>query len=460
MMSHTPRVPFRISTYKKRRVFPLLKPELWLLIWLFFDFFIYNLSGNFLQLLPKAIQWFSDGIIVLLLSQVLIKRALNLEKVDSKTFIYFPVILFFSIITLSALVNQSDYGSFVLGLRFYLKFPLFYILLINLDLSVSFYNNYKKWFQFGVLLQFPFVAFEYFVLGWKGDFAGGTLGPGGTTHLGLMIALATCIFLAKVSVDQKRILLNLTWIGLLLLTNVLAGVNGNLLLLIVQISFLIFMFFIDSRISILRRLGLIVISLALLWVIISVGKSLFLAVFPGNSIAADILETPQIYWEQIVSATESDLNAGLSFNRLIDARVAFKIVNRDRYLSFFGFGPYYFGESAVLSNDTAGRQLLLTLRLGSIQVSRTVLELGYLGIIASLMLMGAVWLEKRRYARQAITLSQIELDRTVNLMIITFIGMAFYGPVWITPHFAGPFWVWVASLRAEAEAIHIKSPHS
>jgi hypothetical protein len=414
----------------------LTNPKSALFILLIFDFFIYSLGNEFNHLLPPHITWFSDAILCLLFIAVIV-MAIKRGYWKS-TCIDAIVLITIATIIISAIVNHTDILSLILGLRFYLKFPLFYIFLINLDLSPQVYNTYKKWFLILVLLQIPFTIFEFFLLGWSADLVGGTLGRGATSQMGLSIVFGQCAFLIAALYSTRNRLRNLLLVVLLLIPPILGSVNGNFIFLIGLVGFLMMQQCLSRGGP--RRLWIVL----LLILPLLGGLKVYEKIDPDN-LTALILENPGVYWDLMWT---SDLNTGASFNRLVQIPASFRETSKNVGTFLVGDGPYSFSDkSKIIGDETQSRELQMETGIGINQITRTLLELGMLGLCTGVFLMGALWRLISRYIRQAAGEEEIVLGRTVQLMWVFFacIGIA-YGPIWAIEHTAGFFWVWVASL--------------
>lgn len=416
----------------------LLKPQVGLFVLLFFDFFVYVLSDKYVGLLPQKVVWLSDGIFFLFFLHVIFAAVRTGRW--RRTVIDLPLLFFLAAIILSALANHSGLLATMLGLRFYLKFPLFYVLLVNLQFEPRVFQTYQKWFLGLIFLQIPFTIFEFFVLKWRIDDVGGTLGPGGTSQMGLMCVLAQCVFLTYLFEGSKHRVRYFLYTVLLLIPAVLGSINASFLFLTLLLGFILVRK-LFSR-GALRMLVIIPGLVLALWGSLKI----YSEIMPENT-AVMMLQNPRAVWEVMFSGR---LHKGRSINRLVQIPSAFQQAWSSKGKFWFGEGPYEYAEfSKVTASEDEFESEKFLSGIGYVQITRTLLELGMLGMVASIWLMGAVWWLAWRYCRTAATEDQFLRGRTVELMWVFFAVLATaYGPVWQVEHVAIPFWVWVASLSA------------
>ena len=387
---------------------------------------------------PRKVVWLSDGIFFLLFFHVILSAVRTGRW--QRTVIDLPLLFFLAVIIMSAIANRNGLLPTLLGLRFYLKFPLFYLLLVNLRFEPRTFQTYQKWFLGLVFLQVPATIFEFFVLHWRIDDVGGTLGPGGTSQMGLMCVLAQCVFLACLFESSKHRFKYFVYTILLLIPAVLGSVNASFLFLIALLGFILVQK-LFSRGAL--RLLLIIPCLALaLWGSLKI----YSEIMPENT-AVMMLQNPRAVWEVMWSG---NLNKGRSINRLVQIPSAFRQAWSSWERLWFGEGPYEYSEfSKVTGSESEFESEKFLSGIGYVQITRTLLELGLLGILASIWLMGSIWWLAWRYTRTAVGEDQFIRGRSVELMWVFFAVLATaYGPVWQMEHVAIPFWVWVASLSA------------
>lgn len=116
-----------------------------------------------------------------------------------------PIIALFSVVLISAAVNQSSLIPTVFTSLIYLRYPLLFIILLNMNLNENSLRLFLKVFFFLLIIQTPEVFYRYFALGFKGDSISLTLGPWGTFDLGVYMIYATALVISRNLFIQMKI---------------------------------------------------------------------------------------------------------------------------------------------------------------------------------------------------------------------------------------------------------------
>jgi len=119
--------------------------------------------------------------------------------VNSKIYvgnIILPIITLFIVIIFSGLINQSSLLEIAFTILIYLRYPLLFIVFLNMDIDKDVIRSFLKFFLFLVILQIPEVFYRFFILGIRWDYISWTLGPWGTFDLGVYMLYLTAIIIA------------------------------------------------------------------------------------------------------------------------------------------------------------------------------------------------------------------------------------------------------------------------
>jgi len=111
--------------------------------------------------------------------------------------ILFPIISLFGIIIFSGLINQSSLLEIAFTILIYLRYPLLFIVFLNMDIDKDVLESFLKVFLFLVIIQIPEVFYRFFVMGIRWDHISWTLGPWGTFDLGVYMIYATALIVAR-----------------------------------------------------------------------------------------------------------------------------------------------------------------------------------------------------------------------------------------------------------------------
>jgi len=111
--------------------------------------------------------------------------------------IILPMVILFGAIIFSGLINQSSLLEIVFTILIYLRYPLLFIVFLNMDIDKDVLSSFLKVFLFLVIIQIPEVFYRFFVMGIRWDHISWTLGPWGTFDLGVYMLYATAIMVAN-----------------------------------------------------------------------------------------------------------------------------------------------------------------------------------------------------------------------------------------------------------------------
>ncbi len=111
--------------------------------------------------------------------------------------ILFPMISVLGVIIFSGLMNQSSLLEIAFTILIYLRYPLLFIVFLNMDIDKDVLRSFLKVFFFLVIIQIPEVFYRFFVMGIRWDNISWTLGPWGTFDLGVYMIYATAIIVAS-----------------------------------------------------------------------------------------------------------------------------------------------------------------------------------------------------------------------------------------------------------------------
>jgi hypothetical protein len=149
-------------------------------------------------------RWLTVILIPLIILILLARRARE-PRPFYTTRIFFPI-LFFSIFTFaSGLINKTPMFDIVGYLIIYIRYPLFFMFLADIDIPYKTIKTFVIMFLVLIYIQIPEVLFRYLALGIKGDEVSWTLGAWGTTNIGIYSMYAMCIILAHGLLKGLRI---------------------------------------------------------------------------------------------------------------------------------------------------------------------------------------------------------------------------------------------------------------
>jgi hypothetical protein len=140
-------------------------------------------------------RWLTVILIPIIILILLARRARQVRPFYT-TRIFFPI-LFFSMFTFaSGMINKTSIFDIVSYLIIYIRYPLFFMILADIDIPYKTIKTFVVMFLVLIYLQIPEVVFRYLALGIRGDEVSWTLGTWGTTNIGIYSMYASCIILA------------------------------------------------------------------------------------------------------------------------------------------------------------------------------------------------------------------------------------------------------------------------
>lgn len=149
-----------------------------------------------------AIKWSTYIIIPLLFAGYFIPRFLK-GKWDM-TPIIIPLMLIVLCIFLSAFINGSNLLNTASAFGIYLRYPLLFLVFVNMRLEEFVIKKVIHIFLFLTLLQIPEVLARHFFWDVSGDMLSWTLGPWGTFPLGIYCIYSICITSADALITGLR----------------------------------------------------------------------------------------------------------------------------------------------------------------------------------------------------------------------------------------------------------------
>jgi len=180
-------------------------------------------------LLESAVFFRWAGVLLIpLVAGGLLLQALSSRRGIVLTQLVLPMGAVLAAVLLSALANRSSLAGTVGVALLYLRYPLFFIALVNLPISLRTTHEVVKVFLVLVIIQIPEVLIRYAVTGVSGDRISWTLGPYGTLSLGVYCIYAMCL-VAGVMVTRGVTLPRIAALCALLIPSLLGEIKALLL---------------------------------------------------------------------------------------------------------------------------------------------------------------------------------------------------------------------------------------
>ncbi len=349
-----------------------------ILVWFFI---IGDLSASALQKKVPAptvtgFRFFAEACLGILLGIVCYRFLLKKYIYPKRILIGLVGILFLTM--LQKFFLHLETKDLIYGLRSYLKYPLFFLVLVNVFLSYKDYRVIFIFFRWLILFSIPLTVFEYFFLQWGSDQAGGIFSSGEVAVFGVfMFFLELSLGVLTRKVEHFFMLLGILLIFLTAETKV------SFFLVPAGLVFLLF--------RIRTKLAFGVIGCAFFAIICGVLlsdtfvqrsdlKGLFL--YPSKAvhylISDKCVATKNLFSPREYSLCVEKNNAG-KLNRIPSILFAWHEIKQTLFSSFLGKGIGVATEYAQKDNK------YLQLHLQSTQLSKGLIELGLLGFFLYLL---------------------------------------------------------------------------
>lgn len=372
-----------------------------------------------------------------------------------------PVIIGYALFTvvllLSAAYNGSTLKDIALSLGTNLRYPLFFVALLNANFKPKFYQQVIKAFVAFTLLQIP-VSVIQFASGLEGDWLSGTMGH--NAPLVAVVSVSQCILLARwLTTKRSGYLLAV----LALVIPILVGdVRIGLIFLPLLVLFMMFRHYGFQRV-----LGVLVRFVIFLCIV--AGLILVMAVTQPS--IRNFLSTYQAYWDPDYYTNPLYAKYG-SIGRLTILPLSVPLLLEDPVRLIWGFGPEAaqggtmtaatFTESFAAQVDVSNmgivcqRLVKMNLSCREPQIFKALMEFGLLGTVLYLVPMFTLWDTIGRQLRH-----QSSADK--YFMWLIFQGVSFwfvvlavwYIGVWRMDSYSFPFWFIAAAAYTECRNAHL-----
>ena len=328
------------------------------------------------NILPRAASWQIEMVIAILFLTAIARITLRNGKI-----IRTPLDKFFIILVVigvvSHFINSSSPVITALGIRNTFKYPLFFYLLVQLDLDEKFYKNVIKYFIFLALIQIVVAIIQSsmwtpevekaFAAAGKGarcrrDFVTGTLGLGQSGALGLLMINIICILIGFYFYLKKNIYLILSI--LLIIPMILGESIGSILFLPLVLLFLFKRDFFTRKVF-LHLFTFGIIGVAILFSIFFIS--------PVKEEGLTRYNPVQLFRRHTIGSTK--------VAKIKNIMLANKIVSESRKTQLVGYGLGNASPSFFENYTGFIYAEYEWAHINNQQISWTMLELGYLGLM-------------------------------------------------------------------------------
>lgn len=389
--------------------------------------FIFVVKGVFnviLGVLPRQVIWASDAFILILFFKSL--HIWVLKKKYSKTQLFLPTTLFFTLAVFSGFFNSIPWFTMGIAFKDFFRYIILFFALINLDIDETELKSLISFFIIIIFIQIPVTIFQYRLYGLH-DWVSGTLGRHGTGEM-LVLVSCTISMLIGFYIYFKSYFMYLIAIPFLLIPPILGYVRAALLYIPVTVVFIL-----------TKNLHLKVIpntlrAVLLLVILVSLIISIPFFREPINTMISGSIFGLQKQVNAVV------LQGGIP-GRLRAPKVALEWVNRERLAPFIGYG---FGSTKESYFEKYTGKFFKTFSPRTNQLSSILIEMGFPGLIFYLWIIIMAFVMNHKFFInvednywKAIS---IGLD---GIIFMHLIGILYHN-IWRTSYSCFPFWFFTA----------------
>lgn len=215
---------------------PTTERAVWVLLSYLFSLGGGSLAGNpAIKSVPAWMAWLSYVVIPVACLQTWRKKPRSSFRYGKRVFL--PLVALISVSLLSALIHRASIFDWLGWQLHFLRYPLFFLLLINSNIAPVTYRSWINTFIALAVLQIPTTIGQFLVFGFVGDAVVGTMFGGQTGLMGLVVAIAFCAKLGQ-AVASHQSLLRITYLFTMLIPLILGGAGFSLLVSILLFFYL------------------------------------------------------------------------------------------------------------------------------------------------------------------------------------------------------------------------------
>ncbi|OGF68130.1 MAG: hypothetical protein A2Y62_08365 [Candidatus Fischerbacteria bacterium RBG_13_37_8] len=368
------------------------------------------------------LRWLTLLIIPVIMIIQILKLIMEAKEIRTTTIIW-PLFAYVCFSAASGIMNDSKIIECVGSTALYIRYPLLFIALVNMDISKKTVSTFVKLLVFLVAIQIPECLYRFLALGIHGDLVSYTLGPWGQFDLGVYSIYVSAIIVAIGIVRGFKWYYTLFII--LLIALALIGEIKALAFSIPVVSVAVIYF--GLREQKIRKVILLIAVPLVLMTTVYVSLTIWTRVhtYSGNMLAVYLDKLVSFFRDptQLIVAEKADYSA----SRFLGSAFVWNILKSDWKTLLFGMGP----GSLLAGNflGTPGRIFDEIPYLNQLAVI-----LGEVGVVGVLIF---YWLQLSllRYITYA--------NRIIEDSDIHIIAVALYG-MWIFYAILGPFYdlVW------------------
>lgn len=304
---------------------------------------------------------------------ILLAEFLMRGKAYPRRFIWW-LYFFLMFVFFQKLLLRLDYSNLLWGIRSYIKYPLFFLVLVNTFRLAIDYRIIVKFFIFILVISMPLTLFESYVLRWAPDWCGGILPAGEFALFGIFMFLFALSM--AVITEKKQYLFMMAGILVIWLT---AETKMPFFLLPIGIFILIWITKLKRLIS-LAMISIVFLMLGVLSSQLIVKKSRLREYFFSPQKAIWYVSLDKTTGKEKDSDNKryellADKKKGYSLNRIPSLIFSWREIQDDLRYLLFGKGM------GIATPEGDKDSLYVRLAINQVQISKSILEIGIIGVL-------------------------------------------------------------------------------
>lgn len=369
-----------------------------------------------------VIRWLT----VLLIPLVIIIQFLRLVMKSSEirtTFIIWPLFAYICFNIISGIINNVQVLEFIGATTLYIRYPLLFIALANMDISKKTMSNFIKIFIFLVAIQIPECFYRFLALGIHGDFLSFTLGPWGQFDLGVYSIYVSCLIVAIGTIKGFK-----WYYPLFIVLLIGLALIGEIKALAISIPFVsLFVIYVGLSQQKIRKL-ILMIAIPVVFV-----AAIYISFITWERVHTESGNTLALYLEKMISFIRDPTQlftvekTDISSARFLGSAFVWNILKADWKMIFIGMGP-----GSMLAGNFLGTPGRIFEEIPYLNQIAVILgEVGLIGLIIYYWML----LRLLKYIMQV---NKIIKDNDVHIIAVALFGM------WLFYAVLGPFYdlVW------------------
>jgi hypothetical protein len=407
-------------------------------------------ASSHVSLLDFWGRFFPTLAIGLLLLGVLARRSFTSGFVVLGRGFVFSFFPFCVLLVISAIYNDSGLRDTTLAFGTYLRYPLFFLLLINSNLPVEQYGSFIRVFCFLTLLQIPVTMYETVVADQWGANVEGTFG----SNHGLVAVLlfAQCSFLSRWLVVSRGSRLYLGISFALLVPSLVGDIMIGIILFPIVAVFLILRHYGASKLwAATRRMA------AMFLVVASLCGALYVTVDPIRSYLDSLMLVHKVGgYRESIDWRDKALANWASVGRLTILPLSFPLLLEDPVRLVWGFGPEAARGGVTSSELDSGVVCKKLLEQGIFcrgpQTFKSLMEFGIAGSFLQLVPFLFLWRSIGKRLRPGVSPREKTIWLTFQgACLLNILLLPWYIGAWRMDWFCLPFWLIVATAYVVAQ---------